>query len=82
MLAPKAPKGGKKKKGGKKEPKRAGQYVHMLNSTLTATERTMCCIVENYQTPEGVRVPEVLQKYMGGLEFMPFQQPLPKKGGK
>ena len=25
------------------------QYVHMLNSTLTATERTLCCLVENYQ---------------------------------
>eukprot|EP00960_Hanusia_phi_P062859 765283-Hanusia_phi.AAC.4 len=24
-------------------------YVHMLNSTLTATERTLCCLVENYQ---------------------------------
>lgn len=27
-------------------------YVHMLNGTLCATERTLCCIVENYQTPE------------------------------
>lgn len=23
-------------------------YVHMLNGTMCATERTMCCIVENY----------------------------------
>jgi seryl-tRNA synthetase len=36
------------------------QFVHMLNATLTATERTICCILENYQTPEGVVVPEVL----------------------
>lgn len=35
-------------------------YAHMLNATLCATERTMCCIVENYQTEEGVRVPKVL----------------------
>jgi seryl-tRNA synthetase len=28
----------------------------MLNSTLTATERTICCIIENYQTPEGIVV--------------------------
>lgn len=35
------------------------QFVHMLNSTLTATERTLCCVLENYQTPDGVRVPEV-----------------------
>ena len=27
-------------------------YVHMLNGTLCATERALCCIVENYQTPE------------------------------
>lgn len=24
------------------------QFVHMLNATLCATERTMCCILENY----------------------------------
>ena len=24
------------------------EYVHMLNSTLCATERTLCCILENY----------------------------------
>ncbi|CCO30569.1 seryl-tRNA synthetase [Rhizoctonia solani AG-1 IB] len=27
-------------------------WVHMLNGTLCATERALCCIVENYQTPE------------------------------
>ena len=27
----------------------------MLNATLTATERTLCCILETYQTPEGFR---------------------------
>ena len=47
-------------------------YVHLLNGTLCATERTLCCIVENYQTPEGIKVPEVLQKYMGGIDFIPF----------
>jgi seryl-tRNA synthetase len=36
------------------------QFVHMLNATLTATERTICCILENYQTADGVVVPEVL----------------------
>lgn len=35
-------------------------YVHMLNGTMCATERTMCCIMENYQTPEGLRIPKVL----------------------
>lgn len=27
-------------------------YVHMLNGTLCATERALCCLVENYQTSE------------------------------
>jgi seryl-tRNA synthetase len=26
------------------------QYVHCLNGTLCATTRTLCCILENYQT--------------------------------
>jgi seryl-tRNA synthetase len=30
-------------------------YVHMLNCTLSATERTLCCVLENYQTPDGVK---------------------------
>lgn len=47
-------------------------HVHMLNSTLTATGRGICCILETYQTPEGVRVPDALVPYMGGMTFMPF----------
>jgi len=50
------------------------QYVHMLNGTLCATERTMCCLVENYQTAEGLIVPEVLRPYMGGKEFIPYSE--------
>ncbi|CAA9958098.1 hypothetical protein CFE70_001652 [Pyrenophora teres f. teres 0-1] len=49
------------------------EYVHALNGTLCATERTLCCILENYQTPEGFTVPEVLRKYIPGQpEFLPF----------
>eukprot|EP00163_Fabomonas_tropica_P015038 TRINITY_DN273_c0_g1_i2.p1 TRINITY_DN273_c0_g1~~TRINITY_DN273_c0_g1_i2.p1 ORF type:complete len:405 (+),score=163.75 TRINITY_DN273_c0_g1_i2:409-1623(+) len=48
------------------------KYVHMLNSTLTATERTLCCILENYQTEEGINVPECLKPWMHGIEFIPF----------
>lgn len=54
-------------------------YVHMLNCTLSATQRAMCCILENYQTPDGVNVPKVLQKYMPGEEvFLPYVKELPK----
>lgn len=54
-------------------------YVHMLNGTMCATERTMCCIMENYQTPEGVNVPEVLQPFMGGLKFLPYNEAATKR---
>jgi len=42
----------------------AKQYVHMLNGTLCATTRTLCCILENYQNEKGILVPKVLRKYM------------------
>ncbi|EED44072.1 seryl-tRNA synthetase [Enterocytozoon bieneusi H348] len=41
------------------------QYVHMLNATLCAVQRTLCCLVENYQDANGkIRIPKVLQKYL------------------
>jgi seryl-tRNA synthetase len=45
------------------------RFLHTLNSTLVATERTMVAILENYQTSSGtVEVPEALQGYMGGIK--------------
>jgi len=42
------------------------QYVHTLNSTLVAVERTIVSIMENFQTNDGhIRIPQVLQKYFG-----------------
>jgi seryl-tRNA synthetase len=58
---------------------REKKYVHMLNATLCATERTICCILENYQTDKGVVVPEVLRPFMGGIDFFPFVHAAPKK---
>ncbi|MDD6257280.1 serine--tRNA ligase [Methanobrevibacter boviskoreani] len=47
------------------------QVLHTLNSTAIATERTMCCILENYQDENGnVKIPEVLVPYMGGKTVM------------
>jgi hypothetical protein len=59
-------------------------YAHMLNSTVCATERAMCCLVENYQEEGGVRVPRALVPYMMGQEFLPFTKGLKEdeKGGK
>jgi len=51
-------------------------YCHMLNSTLCATERALCCLVENYQEKDGVRVPRALVPYMHGMEFLPFVKKL------
>lgn len=59
--------------GQKKSNEQIKQYVHLLNSTLTATERTICCILENYQKEDGVEVPEPLRPFMGGKTFLPFQ---------
>ena len=58
--------------GGKKMGSREKKYVHMLNSTLCACGRTICCLLENNQTETGVVVPEVLRPFMGGVDFMPF----------
>jgi seryl-tRNA synthetase len=45
------------------------RFVHTLNGTLVATERTMVGILEYYQTGRGtVEIPQVLQKYMGGMK--------------
>jgi seryl-tRNA synthetase len=49
------------------EPPKA--FVHTLNSTAIATGRTIVAILENCQQENGsVMVPEVLRKYMGGIE--------------
>lgn len=40
------------------------EYVHMLNATMCATTRVICALLENYQTEEGVTVPEALKPYM------------------
>ncbi|KAK8616538.1 hypothetical protein V6N13_018086 [Hibiscus sabdariffa] len=69
--------------GQKKNNEQVKQYVHLLNSTLTATERTMCCILENYQKEDGVEIPEVLRPFMGGKSFMPFKtKPAAEAKGK
>jgi len=46
--------------------KKGTQYLHTLNGSGLAVGRTMAAILENYQEANGaVRVPEVLQKYLG-----------------
>uniref|UniRef100_A0A2K5VEN1 serine--tRNA ligase n=1 Tax=Macaca fascicularis TaxID=9541 RepID=A0A2K5VEN1_MACFA len=40
------------------------EFVHMLNATMCATTRTICAILENYQTEKGITVPEKLKEFM------------------
>ena len=47
------------------------EFVHTLNGSGLAVGRTVAAILENYQEADGfVRVPKVLQPYMGGLEVI------------
>lgn len=42
------------------------RFAHSLNGTAVATPRLLVSIIENYQNEDGsVRVPDVLQKYIG-----------------
>lgn len=45
------------------------EFVHTLNGSGLALGRTVIAILENYQQEDGsVRIPEVLQPYMDGLD--------------
>ena len=41
------------------------QLAHTLNGSSLALPRVLAGILENYQTPEGIVIPEVLRKYTG-----------------
>ncbi len=41
------------------------QLVHTLNGSALALPRILAAILENNQTPEGIRIPDVLLPYMG-----------------
>ena len=48
------------------------EFVHTLNGSGLAVGRTWVAIVENYQQADGsVRIPEVLQPYVGAGRIMP-----------
>ncbi|KAM6454483.1 serine--tRNA ligase, cytoplasmic [Liasis olivaceus] len=55
------------------------EFVHMLNATMCATTRTICAILENYQTEEGIIIPDKLKNFMppGLKEMIKFVKPAP-----
>ena len=47
------------------------ELLHTLNGSGLAIGRTLVAVVENYQQEDGsIKVPEVLQPYMGGIEVL------------
>lgn len=53
-------------RGGDKKP----QLVHTLNGSALALPRIVAALLENNQTPEGIRIPKALVPYMGGMEMI------------
>lgn len=49
-----------------KDEKAKTQLVHTLNGSSLALPRILACLLENNQTPEGIRLPKVVEKYFGG----------------
>ncbi|CDS12022.1 Putative Seryl-tRNA synthetase, cytoplasmic [Lichtheimia ramosa] len=68
--------------GVKKMSDREKKYVHCLNSTLCATERAICGILETWQREDGLEIPPPLVPYMDGRTFIPYSKPLPKTSSK
>jgi seryl-tRNA synthetase len=55
------------------------QFLHTLNGSGLAIGRTWLAILENYQQPDGtVVVPPALRPYLGGVERISAQDPLPR----
>jgi seryl-tRNA synthetase len=47
------------------------QILHTLNATAVATERTICCILENYQNEDhSITIPDVLSEYMNDKKII------------
>jgi len=63
--------------GQTKKMNEGAEFVHMLNATMCATSRTICAILENYQTEDCILIPEVLKPFMPERyrEKIPFVKP-------
>lgn len=46
------------------------QLVHTLNGSSLALPRIVACLLENNQSDEGIRLPEVLHRYFGAAEIV------------
>ena len=53
-----------------KDANKKTKLAHTLNGSSLALPRIVAALLENNQTPEGIRVPEVLVPYMGGVTMI------------
>ena len=57
--------------GIRKKGEKGTYYLNTLNNTVVATPRGLISVIENnYQEDGSVKIPKVLQPYMGGLEVI------------
>ena len=55
----------------RRDAKSKPEFIHTLNGSGLAVGRTVAAILENNQEADGsVRIPKVLQPYMGGAEVI------------
>ena len=56
----------------KKKDEKGTRFIHTLNGTAVAISRGLIAVLENYQQADGsIRVPDVLQKWMGKDQITP-----------
>jgi seryl-tRNA synthetase len=48
-----------------KDEKGKSQLLHTLNGSSLALPRIVAALLENNQTPEGIRLPKIVEAYMG-----------------
>merc|ERR1712051_225403 len=65
--------------GQTKKMNQSTEYCHMLNGTMCAVTRVICVLLELNQTETGIKVPEILKKWMPSnyQDEIPFVNPAP-----
>lgn len=53
-----------------KDENKKSRFLHTLNGSALALPRILAAILENNQSDEGIKIPEVLVPYMGGVDLI------------
>ena len=51
------------------------QHLHTLNGSALALPRTLAALLEQYERPDGIAIPAVLQPYFGGATLIEDETP-------